>query len=337
LKDSIMTQAPRVSIVIPTYNSATYLAPTVESVGAQTFADWQLVLFDDGSSDGTVELAEAVAKGDPRIRVVRGEHGGIAATRNGGYRQTHPETEFVIFLDSDDTWEARALELLVSALDGHPECPAAHGLARSVDPQGKQYEGDDLPDVMRHRRELHDGRLVDLPISAPTSFEAELVLNNATTPGTTLIRRQVFESLGGFEASVVPAEDWDMNLQIARLGGFALVNEVILNWRRYPNSTSSASKRNRRARLGVWRRTLQSSANTPKQRKAAWKTLASEFRSLGAVSRRALMRGQVWPAGKSLILMLLYARVMTQVALERQVNRWRVRNASAPRPSEKTA
>jgi len=332
-----MMQAPRVSIVIPTYNSATYLAPTIESVCAQTFADWQLVLFDDGSSDSTVELAETLAQHNPRIRIVRGDHGGIAAARNSGYRQTHPESEFVIFLDHDDTWEARALELLVSALDGHPECPAAHGLARSIDPQGKQYEGDDLPDVMRQRRELHGGRLVDLPISAPTSFEAELVLNNATTAGTTLIRRRVLESVGGFEASVVPADDWDMNLRIARLGGFALVNEVILNWRRYPDSASIASKRNRRARLGVWRRTLQSSANTPKQRKAAWKTLASEFRSLGAASRRALMRGQVWPAGKTLILMLLYARVMTQVALERQVNRWRVRNESAPRPSEKTA
>src|SRR5258706_14918460 len=92
-----MTQAPRVSIVIPTYNSATYLAPTIESVGAQTFADWQLVLFDDGSSDGTVELAEAVAKGDPRIRVVRGEHGGIAATRNGGERPAATRNAVVSF------------------------------------------------------------------------------------------------------------------------------------------------------------------------------------------------------------------------------------------------
>src|SRR5712691_4622776 len=90
-----MTQAPRVSIVIPTSNSATYLAPTIESVCTQTVADWELVLFDDGSSDGTVELAEALAKGDPRIRIVRRDHGGIAAARNGWYRQTHPESEFL--------------------------------------------------------------------------------------------------------------------------------------------------------------------------------------------------------------------------------------------------
>src|SRR5262249_22244821 len=179
-----MPQVPRVSVVIPTYNSVAYLAATIESVLAQTFTDWQLVLFDDGSSDGTVELAEALARQDPRIRVVPGDHQGLALARNAGFRETHPDAEYVIFLDSDDTWEPRALELLVECLGRHPESPAAHGLARSIDAHGNRIEGDDLTGVMRFRREMRGNGYVDLPVSAPTSFEAELVLNYVTTPGT---------------------------------------------------------------------------------------------------------------------------------------------------------
>jgi glycosyltransferase involved in cell wall biosynthesis len=316
-----MSKAPQVSIVIPTYNSAAYLRAAIESVRAQTFADWELVLFDDGSSDSTVELAEELARGDERIRVVPGGHCGTAAARNGGFRETHPGSEFVAFLDSDDIWEPSALELLVNALDEHPECPAAHGLARGVNERGERVEGDDLADQARHRRAIHDGRFVDLPVSEPTSFEAELVVNYVVTPGTSLIRRHVFESLGGFDAAAVPAEDWEMNLRIARRGGFALVDHVILNWRRHPNSASNTSKRNRRARLVVWQRTIQSTENTPLQRRAAWWALYSELRSQRAAVGQALMHRQMWATGKTLMLMLLYYRLVAQLFLTSRVSR----------------
>jgi len=319
-----MPQEPRVSIVIPTYNSVAYLAATIDSVLAQTFADWELVLIDDGSSDGTVELAEDLARQDRRIRIVQGDHSGTAAARNAGFRETHPYSEFVVFLDSDDTWEPKALDLLVNALDLHSEYPAAHGLARSIDPHGKQVEGDDLTDVMRYRREMRGKEYVDLPVSAPTSFEAELVLNYVMTPGTSLMRRHVFQSLGGFEPEAVPAEDWDMNLRVARRGGFALVDAVVLNWRRHPQSASNTSRRNRRARLVVWRRTIQSRENAPGQRRAAWLALRREFHSLATSVRKSLMRRQVGIAIKTLILLSLYLWLMARLALERQPNRWSV-------------
>src|SRR5262245_43094191 len=98
-------RAPLVSVVMPTYNSARFLASTVDSVAAQTFEDWELVLFDDGSSDETVQLSQRLAAANPKIRAVAGSHGGPAVARNEGLRHSDPRSEFVIFLDSDDRWE----------------------------------------------------------------------------------------------------------------------------------------------------------------------------------------------------------------------------------------
>jgi len=305
-----MKNAPRISVVTPTYNSAAYLAATVESIRAQTFGDWELVLFDDGSSDGSVGVSEEFARQDSRIRAMIGNHGGISLTRNRGFQETLPESEFVTFLDSDDTWEPEALALLVDALERHPECPAAYGLARAVDAEGRQFAGDDLMESMRHRREIRGGRYVDLPVSAPTSFQAELVKNCVVTPGTSLVRRRVIESLGGFAPTTDPCEDWDMNLRIARHGGFFLVDQVVLNWRRHPGSISStAGNRWRRAQLAVWKRAIESEENTPEQCKAAEFALLGRCRESLADAGREFSHGHVRSAGQAMMYVLLYYSV----------------------------
>src|SRR5579859_7132155 len=94
---------PRVSIVMPTYNSARHLSSTVDSVVEQTYQQWELVLFDDGSTDGTVALSRQLAESDMRIKTSSGNHGGVAVARNDGLRQTDPRSEYVVFLDHDDT------------------------------------------------------------------------------------------------------------------------------------------------------------------------------------------------------------------------------------------
>src|SRR5437773_2172155 len=123
-----MPSAPRVSVIIPTYDSAGYLCATVESIRNQEFKNWELILLDDGSSDDTVEVARDFERQDPRIRVVLGDHSGIAGARNRGFNEISPESEFVTFFDHDDLWEPEALSLLVDALDRNPDCVASHGL-----------------------------------------------------------------------------------------------------------------------------------------------------------------------------------------------------------------
>jgi glycosyltransferase involved in cell wall biosynthesis len=296
-----------VSIVVPMYNSAEYLASTIESVRAQTFSEWEMILVDDGSVDDTVKVCEEEARRDARIRVVRAGHQGVVGARNRGLHETSAQSEFVAFLDSDDTYEPEALALLTAALETHPECPAAHGLARATDLAGKQFEGDDLMESMRDRFELRNGKCVPVPLLAPTSFEAELVKNYIVTPGTSLIRRRALDVVGEFDVAVEPADDWDINLRIARLGGFALVDHVILNWRRHAGSLSDSSRRSLGyAHFAVMKRAVRSANNTPQQRRSAEHALLHHSRAFRDQAGAALRRGDVRTAGRALIRGALY-------------------------------
>jgi len=106
---------PKVSIVMPTFNRADTIGRAIASVRAQTFVDWELIIVDDGSTDGT---ADAVSGIDPRIKVLRQENQGCYVARNAGM---HGSTgRFITFLDSDDEWMPFFLELTVGFLEAFP-------------------------------------------------------------------------------------------------------------------------------------------------------------------------------------------------------------------------
>jgi glycosyltransferase involved in cell wall biosynthesis len=296
------------------FNAEAYLALAVESVRAQVFEDWELVLYDDGSRDRTPQIARTLASPDPRIKVVEGINGGTARARNRGLAAAAPDSEFVIFLDNDDTWEPDALAVLVRALDEQTGAPAAHGVARAIDPRGQQFAGDDLAESMANRRELRAGQLIDVPLETPTTFEALLIENHPVTPGTTLIRRRVWEDLGGYVAETVPCDDWDMNLRIARRGAILLVNRVILNWRRHPGAASHNSRRWRDAYLLVRRRTVLSSENTAAQRAAAAAAFQLSCRHARTDFGHELIGGRVAASARALARWVLYQTAYWRVA-----------------------
>ncbi|MBI3736368.1 glycosyltransferase family 2 protein, partial [Candidatus Sumerlaeota bacterium] len=106
---------PTVTVIIPAFNSAPYLRATLESVRAQTFQNWELILSDDGSTDDTVSIAETFAREDPRIRVLRNPAGrNPAVRRNDGMRQGRGE--YFAFLDSDDLWLPEKLQAQLDAM-----------------------------------------------------------------------------------------------------------------------------------------------------------------------------------------------------------------------------
>jgi len=295
------------------FNAQDYVASAVKSVQFQTLEDWELVLFDDGSRDRTLAVARQCAVDDQRIRVIEGTNGGTASARNRGYAATSPASEFVIFLDNDDTWEPGALESLVTCLEEHPEFPAAHGLAQSIDPQGQSLPGDTLPEEMASRQAVQDERIIELPASAPTSFEALLVKNYPLTPGTTLVRRELRERIGGFVPETVPCDDWDMNLRIARYGGIALVDQVVLNWRRHPDAASHTTTRWRDAYLLVRKRSILSPENAPSQRTAALSAFRLESQRNLALFGRHAGAGRFADSARSLARWLLFQRAYWQV------------------------
>lgn len=110
-----MPSAPAVSIVLPTFNRGDTILRAVRSILAQTFADWELELVDDGSTDGTQALVSGL---DPRIRIHRQENGGLASARNRGLRESRGR--YIAFLDSDDEWLPHHLALCVAFLRANP-------------------------------------------------------------------------------------------------------------------------------------------------------------------------------------------------------------------------
>ena len=256
---------PRVSVVIPAYNRAHIIGPTIESVRRQTFEHWELIVFDDGSEDGTYDVARSFADLDPRIKVGRGENGGVAAARNRGFELSSPHAEFVAFLDSDDIWDRDALETLVAVLDANAEYVAVHALARCIDEAGRPIPGDDLEELSRARRGFRNGELVLLARDEPTTF-AELVHHNwVVTPGTQLLRRSILDSVGGFDPRTDPADDADLAIRVSRHGAIGFVDRSILEWRRHPTTLTNTSPRWRKAVLRMRAKTLTDPSNTPDQ------------------------------------------------------------------------
>lgn len=108
---------PRLSIVVPVYNVELYLDECLGSIAAQTFEDFECILVDDGSTDSSAVIAKSFAARDKRFTVVLQENAGLGAARNAGARHTDPDSEYLAFVDSDDTLPEQAYERLVTTLD----------------------------------------------------------------------------------------------------------------------------------------------------------------------------------------------------------------------------
>lgn len=154
---------PRVAVIIPSYNHARFLGAAIESVLAQTFQDWTLLVLDDQSPDNSVAVAQSYK--DDRIRVlVNDQNLGTYGSQQRGIELT--ESEFVAILNSDDFWEPTKLAKQVALLDRHPEASACFTLGWMADTEGGILEEDvhadwptaEVPDLLPHL--LHENRIL---------------------------------------------------------------------------------------------------------------------------------------------------------------------------------
>lgn len=191
-REALSEGAPLVSVVIPCYGQAAYLEEAIESVLAQTYAQVEIVVVDDGSPDNAARLASRF----PWVRCVRQPNAGLAAARNAGIRES--EGELLVFLDSDDRLLPRAIEVGVEELRAHPEAAFAFGRYRRVAGDGRRLENDDQP----------------RPDGDP--YCVFLRYNYAGMPATGVFRRSALEEVGNFDETLPQAEDYDLNLRLAR-------------------------------------------------------------------------------------------------------------------------
>src|SRR5687768_9931393 len=122
---------PKVSVVIPVYNRAKYVGETIESVLSQTYQDFELIVVDDGSTDGSRKVLESFGNRVTVLEHPNRENRGQSAAINRGLAAARGE--FVGMLDSDDLWLPRKLELQVGFLDKHPEIGLVYGNGRAID------------------------------------------------------------------------------------------------------------------------------------------------------------------------------------------------------------
>ncbi len=213
-------QSPRVSVVIPTWNRAQLLTAAVDSVLAQTMPSLEVLVCDDGSTDGTAAVLERLTAGDSRVRVVRLEHSGLAAIpRNAGIHAAWGE--WVAFLDSDDRWHETKLErqLAVAAAEGADAL--ATGAWRVAEAQ--------TPGSARRLMASSPGRL---------TLE-ELIGRNVLVTSTVLIRRTLLERTGDFPARSVMrvGEDYALWLRVATFSPWYVLGEPLVFYRDDPASS----------------------------------------------------------------------------------------------------
>ena len=274
----------RVAITIPTHNRSTYLQEAIASVQAQTLQDWRLVVVDDGSTDGTRAVVERLAVGDRRIRLLVQDHAGGAAARNRGMSEER-EADFAAFLDDDDVWEPRTLEMLVAELESDSAAVAAYGLARTVDSGGRPLRPGVLEAHGLNRTGVSGLGLTLWPERAPTTFAVLAVSNVITTPGQVLIRRSALMRAHKFRE---PAPDWQMWLDLSRQGPFLLVPHVVVGWRWHEGNITRNEFRMSVSRLRVHWGLLWSPGLAMNHRGIAWVGFVRYYVDMPRIRRRGL-------------------------------------------------
>jgi glycosyltransferase involved in cell wall biosynthesis len=260
---------PQISVVIPTHGGR-FLPTTIASVQAQTLADWELVIVDDASTDGTAGLTAALGAQDPRIRVVTNlRKAGIAGARNRGLASIARSSRYVALLDHDDLLMPDALALLLEALRARPAATAAHGRAIEIDEHGAPIPVDPIHPPWP-RLGIDGARLVAWPPDRPTEFANLAYEDCIPSVGSGLIRRSEIEAIGGLDPRAEPADDYDLWIRLARRAAIAYVDRVVLAYRVHGERTSVRAQPPRGQGVPYVRyKMIMSPDNTPAQRRVA--------------------------------------------------------------------
>ena len=259
---------PAVAAVIPTYNRLPLLMQAVESVRAQTFGDWELIVADDGSTDGSAEAVEAL--GDPRIRVLRlPRTGNAGAVRNAGVAASGGE--WLVFLDSDDVWLPQRLELQLAAV-------------RAANVQWS-YAGAELMDSA--------GRPLPLRAGTYRAISGRIVREVLTTEaavsiGTLMVSRALFDAVGGFDGALPRRADHDLALRLAERAEALALPETLARVREHPARMTASTESPHEHTLRVYERFLERERD-PALRRVAFDRMA-ELLVDGAVFEAAAGR-----------------------------------------------
>lgn len=210
------TSRPVASVVIPVFNTAQYLERAVDSVLNQTFNDFEVLLLDDGSSDGSSEILDRYQATDSRCRVYHWPNRGIIVTRNEG--NTLAKADILILMDSDDICMPDRFDKQIRYLQTNPDCVAVGSKILLID-------AEDMPITEMGNKFSHEE--ID-----STNMSGDSIFFQPTVA----LRKAAVEQVGGYREEFPCAEDFDLFLRLAEIGILANMPEVLLKYRQHLSS-----------------------------------------------------------------------------------------------------
>ena len=273
----------RVSCVIPAYNAEPHIAQAVRSVLEQTRVPDEVIVVDDGSTDGT---AEVLAGFGDRIRLVSQAQGGAAAARNAGVAAA--DGQWIALLDADDWWLPEKVERTLDALSHAPEAAIAYtGRLVCDDRTGQQRQAP----LVRQQGHAYHG----------------LLAGNCMPTSSAMVQHEAWDRAGGMASDLMTCEDWDLWLRVAREEPVVCVPEPLCVYRLHVGGISqSGVSRMREDEQRVLQRRIEADPDLPERVvRQAWSAhhfrcgmdaySAADFRGARARFRQAL--GQAWHRG----------------------------------------
>ena len=207
--DNSITQ--KISVVIPTYNYADFISEAVESVLAQTFPVFEIIVVDDGSNDNTEEIIKQF--GD-KVKYIKQRNGGVCAARNNGVENAGGD--FIAFLDADDVWFPEKIEKQMAKFAEDTKIGLVHCRMREFDTESGE--------TMRLHLEGEEGWVAD----GLLLLDKTIIIGCG---GSIIVRRKAFETVGGFDTNLKVGEDWDFCYRIARKFKVGFVREILVDYR----------------------------------------------------------------------------------------------------------
>lgn len=210
---------PTVSVIIPCYNRESYISETIESVLAQTYKDFELIVINDGSTDGSKEVILQYTDRLTFLEHAGGVNRGQSASLNLGLM--HCTGKFICILDSDDLFAPEKLEQQLQALKNSPEI----GLVYS---NGKSTNSEGVPQFTIYPDDH----------KAPAGPDEILLNCSVNLPSNSMVRRSVLERAGPFSETLRAAHDHDMILRLSEISKFEYINQIHWYYRRHEDSIS---------------------------------------------------------------------------------------------------
>ena len=272
----------KVSVIMPAYNVAGYIAESIESVQAQSMRDWELVIVDDGSTDRTAAIAQGYSASDPRVIVLQQGNGGISVARNRALRRS--TGEYLAILDSDDVWEPEYLSEQLEQFAAHPDVDIVTGNGWFLGSR------------------LHGQPARPFPDRRPQPTLAGILEDETSIFIMSMFSRRVYERIGGFDEALRTNEDYDYWLRAAVAGfKFWRNDKPLCHYRRRDDSLSAVDVRMLLGILRVYTNVRPLLADRPREREILERQVARFTReALAAQARQALTSGDVATAADHL-------------------------------------